>query len=213
LSLTSGRPREVRYLADRPRRGRLRITCCADVGADRVRRGAGHRTARAKDLAVTYPIALDDRYSTWTAYRNRYWPTGYLIDAGGTVRHIKFGEGEYTVTENLIRQSLTAADPRAKLAPWSHSDDMTPRVDLTRETYLGVGKVINYSGTTRYDERAATFGYPPIRLCDTFALLHSRATGLFVHLRVRGAPRRRRLPTLAAPPTNDARAASAPVAV
>ncbi|MGH3635216.1 MAG: cytochrome c biogenesis protein/redoxin, partial [Mycobacterium sp.] len=31
----------------------------------------------AADLGVTYPIALDNGYSTWTNYRNRYWPAEY----------------------------------------------------------------------------------------------------------------------------------------
>ncbi|EUA22700.1 dipZ domain protein [Mycobacterium xenopi 3993] len=31
------------------------------------------------------------------------------------VRHIKFGEGDYTVTERLIRQLLTDADPGVRL--------------------------------------------------------------------------------------------------
>jgi hypothetical protein len=42
----------------------------------------------AKDLGISYPIALDPNYSTWTNYRNRYWPATYLIDANGTIRHI-----------------------------------------------------------------------------------------------------------------------------
>ncbi|MDT5210553.1 MAG: hypothetical protein QOF67_2968, partial [Mycobacterium sp.] len=58
----------------------------------------------AKDLGITYPIAMDNAFSTWTNYRNRYWPAEYLIDQQGTVRHVKFGEGGYDDTEKLIRQ-------------------------------------------------------------------------------------------------------------
>ncbi|MDT5300641.1 MAG: hypothetical protein QOG79_3883, partial [Mycobacterium sp.] len=71
----------------------------------------------AKDLGITYPAALDNKLSTWTNYRNQYWPAEYLIDATGTVRHIKFGEGDYDVTEDLIRQLLADANPGAKLPP------------------------------------------------------------------------------------------------
>ena len=66
----------------------------------------GNVAQGAADLGITYPIALDNGYSTWTNYRNSYWPAEYLVDASGTVRHIKFGEGDYDVTENLIRQLL-----------------------------------------------------------------------------------------------------------
>ena len=81
----------------------------------------------AKDLGITYPVALDNNLSTWTNYRNRYWPAEYLIDADGTVRHIKFGEGDYDVTENLIRQLLTDAHPGVKLPPPGDSADTTPQ--------------------------------------------------------------------------------------
>src|SRR5271169_54562 len=130
----------------------------------------GNVASGAADLGITYPIALDNTLSTWTNYRNRYWPAEYLIDAGGTVRHIKFGEGDYNVTENLIRQLLTDANPGVKLPPPSDSTDTTPQTGQTPETYFSVGKVVNYGGTGAYDEGDATFDYPPTLPNDTFAL-------------------------------------------
>jgi cytochrome c biogenesis protein CcdA/thiol-disulfide isomerase/thioredoxin len=124
----------------------------------------------AKDLGITYPIALDPSYSTWTNYRNRYWPAKYLIDANGTVRHIKFGEGDYAQTETLIRQLLSDAKPGVTLPNPTEAADTTPPPDLTPETYLGVGKVVNYGGNGRYDEGSATFSYPDRLPDDTFAL-------------------------------------------
>jgi len=50
----------------------------------------------AADLGIRYPIGLDNRCSTWTNYRNCYWPAEYLVDGAGAVRHIKFGEGSFT---------------------------------------------------------------------------------------------------------------------
>ncbi|KAM14882.1 integral membrane C-type cytochrome biogenesis protein DipZ, partial [Mycobacterium tuberculosis 2485AR] len=50
----------------------------------------GNVAKGAANLGISYPIALDNNYATWTNYRNRYWPAEYLIDATGTVRHIKF---------------------------------------------------------------------------------------------------------------------------
>jgi cytochrome c biogenesis protein CcdA/thiol-disulfide isomerase/thioredoxin len=123
----------------------------------------------AAELGITYPIALDNNLSTWTNYRNRFWPAEYLIDANGTVRHIKFGEGDYEVTENLIRQLLTDANPDVELPPPSESVDTTPASGQTPETYLGVGKMVNYGGTDLYDEGTATFNYPANLADDTFA--------------------------------------------
>jgi cytochrome c biogenesis protein CcdA/thiol-disulfide isomerase/thioredoxin len=123
----------------------------------------------AADLGITYPVALDNSLSTWTNYRNRYWPAHYLIDANGTVRHIKFGEGDYDVTENLIRQLLVDANPSVELPAPSESVDTTPASGQTPETYLGVGKMVNYGGTDLYDEGTATFNYPANLADDSFA--------------------------------------------
>ena len=124
----------------------------------------------AADLGITYPVALDNSYSTWTNYRNRYWPAEYLIDASGKVRHIKFGEGDYDGTEKLIRRLLTDAKPGVKLSAPVDAPDTTPQAGLTPETYLAVGKVVNYGGAGRYDEGSSTFAYPPALPTDTFAL-------------------------------------------
>lgn len=119
----------------------------------------------AEDLGITYPVALDNNLSTWTNYRNRYWPAEYVIDANGTVRHIKFGEGDYDVTESLIRQLLVDANPGTQLPPASDFADETPAAGQTPETYLGVGKMVNYGGPDTYDVGTADFTYP-IRLAD-----------------------------------------------
>jgi cytochrome c biogenesis protein CcdA/thiol-disulfide isomerase/thioredoxin len=122
----------------------------------------------AKDLGITYPIAMDNGYSTWTNYRNRYWPAEYLIDQQGTVRHIKFGEGDYDGTEKLIRQLLSedgSGLPAAIDAP-----DTTPTSALTPETYFSVGKVVNYAGLGDYDEGTRIFALPTQIPADSFAL-------------------------------------------
>ncbi|MCV7300292.1 redoxin domain-containing protein [Mycobacterium barrassiae] len=130
----------------------------------------GNVAAGARDLSITYPVALDNGYSTWTNYRNRYWPAKYLVDANGTVRHIKFGEGDYDTTERLIRQLLADANPGAQLPPPVDAEDTTPQVETTPETYLSVGKVVNYGGTGRYDEGTSNFTFPQQLRQDSFAL-------------------------------------------
>jgi cytochrome c biogenesis protein CcdA/thiol-disulfide isomerase/thioredoxin len=124
----------------------------------------------AKALGITYPVALDNSYSTWTNYRNSYWPAEYLIDASGTVRHIKLGEGDYGATEKLIRQLLADAHPGMKLPGATQAPDTTPHAGMTPETYFAVGKMVNYGGGGVYDEGSATFTYPPSLADNTFAL-------------------------------------------
>ncbi|MFZ0903500.1 MAG: cytochrome c biogenesis protein DipZ [Mycobacterium sp.] len=124
----------------------------------------------AADIGITYPIAQDNSYSTWTNYRNLYWPAEYLIDAGGVVRHVNYGEGDYDGTEQLIRELIAGARPKVALPPRVDAPDTTPQRGLTPETYFGVGKMVNYAGSGVYDKGQATFTYPPAMPNDTFAL-------------------------------------------
>ena len=55
---------------------------------------------------LTYPVVQDNRYGTWNAYQNQYWPAEYLIDATGHVRHTQFGEGDYEQDEAAVRELL-----------------------------------------------------------------------------------------------------------
>ena len=83
----------------------------------------------AQRLGITYPVAQDNSYATWTAYRNRYWPAHYLIDADGQVRQVSQGEGGYARTESLIRELLQQADPGVDLpAPHRRWTTRRPRV-------------------------------------------------------------------------------------
>jgi cytochrome c biogenesis protein CcdA/thiol-disulfide isomerase/thioredoxin len=125
----------------------------------------------ARRFSVDYPVALDNSLSTWTSYRNRYWPAHYLIDATGTVRQIKFGEGGYGTTESLIRQLLVAANPNVQLPAQTDKVDTTPLVGtITPESYLSLGKVVNYGGTDNYASGTHSFSYPTTLAKNTFAL-------------------------------------------
>jgi cytochrome c biogenesis protein CcdA/thiol-disulfide isomerase/thioredoxin len=124
----------------------------------------------AAALHIGYPVALDNDYATWNSYQNLYWPAEYLIDANGTVRHTKFGEGDYDGTERLIRQLLTDANPDVRLPGAGGTVDATPHTRLTAETYLGAGKAVNYGGGGGYRSGTATFAYPATLPDDRFAL-------------------------------------------
>src|SRR5215470_16222848 len=62
-----------------------------------------------KDLAVPYPIAVDNDHAIWRAFENQYWPALYLVDADGRLRHHRFGEGEYQQSERAIQRLLVEA--------------------------------------------------------------------------------------------------------
>jgi cytochrome c biogenesis protein CcdA/thiol-disulfide isomerase/thioredoxin len=93
--------------------------------------------AGAQRLHITYPVALDNNYSTWNNFDNDSWPADYLIDSNGHVRHAAIGEGDYSGLETLIRQLLSAANPTKTLPPATDVPDQTPQnPDQTPETYL-----------------------------------------------------------------------------
>jgi len=108
-----------------------------------------------KRLGIKYPVVLDNDYSTWSAYQNRFWPRKYLIDIDGYVIYDHIGEGGYEETEQKIQEAL---DERAKvlgekemMPTGTVRPSGTESVDASklrspeiyfgasRNTYLGVG--------------------------------------------------------------------------
>jgi cytochrome c biogenesis protein CcdA/thiol-disulfide isomerase/thioredoxin len=111
-----------------------------------------------KEYGVRYPVAIDNDYGTWNAYGNQYWPAEYLIDARGHVREAKFGEGEYSKTENAIRSLLSERD--ASLPKAVHLADKTPDYPLTPESYLGTNRLDRYAGSPIKANRQAKYTLP-----------------------------------------------------
>jgi len=62
--------------------------------------------AAVSDYGIEYAVAQDNDGATWRAYKNRYWPTLYLIDKNGRLRYIRIGEGRYRETEAAIQTLL-----------------------------------------------------------------------------------------------------------
>lgn len=125
----------------------------------------------AAALGIEYPVAIDNNLSTWTNYRNAYWPARYLIDAEGTVRNVHFGEGQYAEGERMLRELLSEANPGVELPPVTEMGDETPdNADITPESYLGTTKVQNFGGEERYSTQTEAFAFPAEQAADTFAL-------------------------------------------
>jgi thiol-disulfide isomerase/thioredoxin len=70
----------------------------------------GNVRREVKDLGVDYPVAVDNDYAIWTAFANLYWPALYFVDAQGQIRHHRFGEGDYDMSEMVLQQLLIEAD-------------------------------------------------------------------------------------------------------
>jgi cytochrome c biogenesis protein CcdA/thiol-disulfide isomerase/thioredoxin len=85
---------------------------------------------------IKYPVVQDNKYGTWDAWQNEYWPAEYLIDAKGQVRHYQFGEGDYKQSEAAVRALLVDAGATSLPPPMTASAIMASAGLGTPETYL-----------------------------------------------------------------------------
>jgi thiol-disulfide isomerase/thioredoxin len=108
--------------------------------------------AADKKLGVVWPVALDNNMAVWNAFDTEYWPTKDIVDRQGRLRYQDIGEGEYTQTENVIRQLLGVAPTSPRAAPPSEVDSATGAGNITAESYLGTdeGQEGARSGTSTY---------------------------------------------------------------
>jgi hypothetical protein len=117
---------------------------------DRVRRAT-------RELAVDYPVAVDNDYEIWSAFDNHYWPALYFVDADGIIRDQHFGEGRYEQSERVIQRLLGVERELVSVeglgveaeADWDHL--------RTPETYLGYGRSEHFASPNgaAFDERGA----------------------------------------------------------
>lgn len=85
---------------------------------------------------IKYAVAMDNNFSTWNAYGNRYWPAKYLIDQNGNIVYKHFGEGNYEETEKKIQELLWANSELEK-------EVQKTETPITPETYLGLSRSKN----------------------------------------------------------------------
>jgi len=129
--------------------------------------------AAVKAEGIGYPVVQDNDFAIWNAYRNRYWPAKYLIDATGTVRAMSFGEGQYAAMESAIRDLLRESAPAVALpAPVTAGADPERSTSVTPEVYLGAAR-----GRTSYRGdgdlvagRQQRFRLGAVQPVDTFGL-------------------------------------------
>ena len=101
-----------------------------------------------KKFKISYPVAQDNNYETWKAYKNQYWPAEYLIDAKGHIRLTHFGEGHYDEMEQAIRGLLQEAGNVLNVEANSLKD-ATPHYARTPETYLGKNRLERFASSEK----------------------------------------------------------------
>jgi len=127
-------------------------------------KASGNVEAAVRRFGITYPVALDDEYRLWNAYRNRYWPAHYFIDAHGNIRYHHFGEGSYDHSEAVIRALLKEAGtlPEHVWAQTSPPGGTDFQGIGTPETYLGWQR-LEYLGSPESVRPGAAQHYSAIK--------------------------------------------------
>ena len=111
--------------------------------------------ASVTELGIEYPVARDNNYLTWSAYRVQAWPSKYIMDGSGFVRYYHRGEGAYADTERVIRFLLEEtgrdlahievnSDPDPQRITGFRATD--PEELVTRELYGGTRRNIDFGG-------------------------------------------------------------------
>ncbi|HVH04694.1 MAG TPA: cytochrome c biogenesis protein CcdA [Myxococcota bacterium] len=136
--------------------------------ADNVRRAVA-------ELAIPYPVALDNDFAIWRAFDNHSWPAHYFVDALGRIRGHHFGEGEYAASEQRIRALLMEAGQR-DLPPAIvevEADGVARAADFERvaspETYIGYRRAerfVSPSGLARDTAQAYALPADPLARND-----------------------------------------------
>jgi len=123
----------------------------------------GNVQTAMKRFGINYPVAQDNDYGTWNAYRNQYWPAEYLIDKDGTIVYTHFGEGNYDHTENVIRQ-LLGLDREV-----TASTSLTGKV-RSPEMYFGTDRLEYISASQQAATSAKDYSLPESLKLNEFAL-------------------------------------------
>ncbi len=106
-----------------------------------------------RELAIAYPVAIDNDYAIWQGFNNEFWPAHYFIDAQGRIRHHHFGEGNYAESEKIIQQLLNEAGRTGETGTIvkvsAGGAEAAPDMADVRspETYIGYERTENFAST------------------------------------------------------------------
>jgi cytochrome c biogenesis protein CcdA/thiol-disulfide isomerase/thioredoxin len=129
--------------------------------------------ARAiQELGIRYPVALDNQYRLWNALKNQYWPAHYFVDAQGRIRYFHHGEGEYDMSERVVRQLLAEAGHALaggmSQAAASGAEAGAALAEIgSPETYIGYARAdrsVSPGGLDR--DKLKTYSAPALQLND-----------------------------------------------
>jgi cytochrome c biogenesis protein CcdA/thiol-disulfide isomerase/thioredoxin len=120
------------------------------------------------DLKIQYPVAVDNNYAIWRAFKNNYWPAHYFVDGMGRIRGHHFGEGDYDGSERLIQSLLAESGTHVTdelVAVAAKGAEASPDLANVRspETYVGYERAEHFvspGGAVRDARHIYTAGEP-----------------------------------------------------
>jgi cytochrome c biogenesis protein CcdA/thiol-disulfide isomerase/thioredoxin len=130
----------------------------------------GNVAAAIARFGITYPVAQDNEYATWTVFGNEYWPADYLIDATGHIRSTHFGEGGYNQTETEIRELLAQAGKTALPSAASAAPAPPIIANQTPETYIGTDRAASFASPQTAAPGPNSYTFPSSLPNDGFAV-------------------------------------------
>ena len=104
---------------------------------------------------IDYPVAVDNDYAIWSAFDNHYWPALYFVDTQGQIRHHRFGEGDYEMSEMVLQQLLTEGGSGGTDQELASVDARGVEVAADWDS---LGSPENYLGSERTDNFVAPNG-------------------------------------------------------
>jgi hypothetical protein len=68
-------------------------------------------------FGVHFPVAVDNEYKVWKSFRNQFYGQFHFVDAGGTIRHTRAGEGIEEEVEMAVVHLLNEVGKKVDLGP------------------------------------------------------------------------------------------------
>jgi cytochrome c biogenesis protein CcdA/thiol-disulfide isomerase/thioredoxin len=130
------------------------------------------------DLGITYPVAMDNQFALWNAFKNDSWPAHYLIDGQGRIRDKHFGEGAYQETEQMIQTLLKEAHHGEQVksntfvqVEGSGATAAATEMERSPETYIGYARQQNFASPQAIKQNVAVqYTSPGVLNPDQWAL-------------------------------------------
>jgi peroxiredoxin len=111
---------------------------------------------------ITFPVAQDDRLTSWLAYGNRYLPKMFIISSDGVVSYEHVGTGNERDMEQRIRNELGLADDDMPVPLWTlPGKKITAWDSVTPPVYMGYKEILSVASPLSSGNRGDIYHVDP----------------------------------------------------